>query len=107
MWARSYKTHIANDILDMFKNSLTSIFDDPAAIYSDNESYLVNAKVSCYFKEKGSAHFTRPISHLSSTGLIKWGVQGKISFLGTKTIEHEAAGSWYNLVKDGAFFYKY
>ena len=32
------------------------------------------------------------------------GVQGIISFLKAKTIEHRAAGSWSNLVNDGAFF---
>lgn len=31
-------------------------------------------------------------------------VQGMISFLRAKTIEHGAAGGWSNLVKDGAFF---
>ena len=31
MWAKSYETHTADDVLDMFENHLTSIFGHPAA----------------------------------------------------------------------------
>lgn len=38
MWARLYETHTADNILDMFKNHLTSIFGNPATAYSDKGS---------------------------------------------------------------------
>lgn len=104
MWAKLYETHMADDVLDMFENHLTPIFGHPAAAYSDNGSQFVNEKVSRYFEERGVTHCTGPISHPSSTGLMERGVQGMISFLRAKTIEHGAAGVWSNLVKDGAFF---
>lgn len=71
MWAKSYETHTADDVLDMFENHLTPIFGHPAAAYSDNGSHFVNEKVSRYFEERGVAHFTGPISHPSSTGLME------------------------------------
>lgn len=104
MWAKSYETYTADDVLDMFENYLTPIFGHPAAAYSDNGSHFVNEKASRYFEERGITHFTGPISHPSFTGLMERGVQGMINFLRAKTIEHGVAGSWSNLVKDGAFF---
>lgn len=104
MWAKSYETHTADDVLDMFENYLIFIFGHPATVYSDNGSHFVNEKVSCYFKKRGITHFTRSISHPSSTSLMERGVQGMINFLRAKKIEYGVAESWSNLVKDGAFF---
>ena len=104
VWAKLYETHTADDVIDIFENYLTPIFGHPAAGYSDNGSHFVNEKISQYFEERGVTHFTGPISHPSSTGLMERGVQSIISFLTVKTIEHGEVGGWSNLVKDGAFF---
>lgn len=95
---------MADNVLDMYKIYFTPVFGYPAAAYSDNGSHFVNEKVSRYFEERGITHFTGPIGHPSSTGLMERGVQGMIGFLRAKTIEHGAVGGWSNLVKEGAFF---
>ena len=103
MWAKSYATKTADDVLDIYENRPPPVFGHPAAAYSDNGSHFVREKVSPYFKERDITHFTEPISHLPSTSLLERGVQGMISILRAKTIEHAAAGSWSKLIKDGAF----
>lgn len=74
MWAKSYEIHIADNVLDMFKNYLTPISGHPAAAFLDNRSHLVNEKVSRYFEERGITHFKGPIDHPSSTGFMERGV---------------------------------
>lgn len=103
-WAKSYLTHTAEDVIDMYDNHLSPIFGQPGAAYSDNGSHFVNEKVTAYFQQRGITHFTRPISHPSSTGLMERAVQGMISFLRATTLEHWTAGGWLNLVKAGAFW---
>ena len=68
---KSYATHTADDVLDMYENHLKPVFGHPAAAYSDNRSHFVNEKVSRYFEERDVTHFTGPISHLSSTDLME------------------------------------
>lgn len=102
--AKSYLTHTADDVIDIYESHLSPVFGQPKAAYSDNGSHFVNEKVTTYFRERGVTHFTGPISHLSSTGIMEQAVQAMISFLGATTLEHRTAGGRSNLVKNGAFW---
>lgn len=73
-WAKSYLTHTADDIIDMYNNHLSLVFGQLVATYSDNSSHFVNEKITTYFQQRGITHFIRPISHLSSTGLMEQAV---------------------------------
>lgn len=88
----------------MYDNHLSPVFGQPAATHSDNGSHFIREKVTAYFRQRGGTHFTGPISHPSSTGLMERVVQGMIAFLRATTLEHGTAGGWSNLVKDGAFW---
>lgn len=49
-WAKSYLTHTAEDIIDMYDNHLSPIFGQLGEAYSDNSLHFVNKKVMVYFQ---------------------------------------------------------
>ena len=104
VWAKAYVLHRGVEVCDMFENHLSPIFGYPKSVYSDNGSHFVNDELRRVFIDHGVTHFTGPITHPSSTGLLERAVQGIQSYLRTKALERMKIGAWSLDVRDAAFF---
>ncbi len=102
VWAKAYLRHGAIEVIDLFDNHLTPIFGWPWGVYSDNGSHFVNREVRRMFMEHGVSHFTGPISHPASTGLLERAVQEMMTFLSKKCIERGTTDGWSLTVREGA-----
>ena len=100
-WARAYTQHTAVKAVDTFENHITPIFGWPRGIYSDNGSHFVNGDLERMFMEHGVSHFTGPISHLSSIGLLERGVQELMTFISKKCIKRQSNAGWSLFVREG------
>ena len=99
-WAKAYTHHTAVEVVDMMENHVAPVFGYPAGVYTDNGSHFVNQEVSRLFQRRGVTHFTGPVSHPSSTGLLERAVQGLVGYLRTKCIERGTQDGWSLLVRE-------
>ena len=86
-WDRAYQQHTNVEVRDMWENHITPIFGWPKDTYSDNGSHFVNKPVQHMFRNHRVTHFTDPISHPSSTGLLERAVQEMMAYISKKCIE--------------------
>lgn len=100
-WAKAYIQHTAVEVIDMYENHITPVFGWPIGVYSDNGSHFVNGDVNNMFTHHGVSHFTGPISHPSSTGLLERGVQEMMTFISKKCIDRRAHSGWSLMVREG------
>ena len=99
-WAKAYVHHTATEVADMFEFQISPVFGWPRGVYSDNGSHFVNELVGSLFVRHGVSHFTGPISHPSSTGLLERAVQEMINFLSKKCIEKNTNEGWSLMVRE-------
>ena len=104
VWAKGYLKHTADEVIDIYENHISPIFGHSEAVYSDNGSYFVNQKVQDYFQERGVTHFTGPVSHPSSTGLLERAVQSMMSYLRGRCIERASTEGWSMDIREGVVF---
>lgn len=64
---------------------------------SINNTYI---NISAMCVQHGVSHFTGPISHPSSTGLLERGVQEMINFVSKKCIEKNTNEGWSLMVRE-------
>ena len=104
LWAKAYTKHTAQEVVDLHENHVSPVFGHPRAVYTDNGSHFVNQIMKDYYRDRGITHYTGPISHPSSTGLLERAVQGLITFLRTKCIECGTTDAWSLHVREGVLF---
>ncbi len=96
--------HTAYEVIDIYENHISPIFDQSKAVYSDNRSHYVNQKVQDYFQERRGTHFTRPVSHPSSTRLLERTVQSMMSYLKGRSIDWGSTKAWPMGIGKGVVF---
>lgn len=101
---KAYTKHIAQEVVDLHKNHVSSVFGHFQAMYTDNESYFINQIMNDYYRDRRTMRYTKPISHLSSTGLFDKVVQGLITFLRTKNIECRTTDAWSLHIREEVLF---
>lgn len=89
LWAKGYTKHTTQEVVDLHKNLVSSIFRHFCTVYTENRSYFVNELVKDYYKNCEITHYTRLISYPLSTELFERAVQRLVSFLKTKYIDCE------------------
>ena len=94
VWGKAYREHTSAEVVDMYENTIAPIFGWPEGVYSDNGSHFVNELVRTMFASHGTKHFTGPVSHPSSTGLLERTVQETMSWSAKKCIERGNTDSW-------------
>lgn len=104
LWAKAYTKHTAQEVVDLHENHVSPILGHPRAVYTDNGSHFVNELMKNYYRDRGITHYTGPISHPSSTGLLERAVQGLVSFLRTRCIECGTTDAWSLHVREGVLF---
>ena len=104
LWAKGYTKHTAQEVVDLHENHVFLIFGHPRAVYTDNGSHLVNELVRDYYRNCEITHYTGPISHASSTGLLERAVQGLVTFLRTNCIECKTTDAWSLHIREGVLF---
>ena len=104
VWAKAYVEHEGKETVHMYEHHICPIFGFPRSVYSDNGSHFVNQWVERLFREHGVTHYTGPISHPSSTGLMERAVQAMQSFLRARCLEREEPGAWSLDVRDGVLY---
>ena len=55
----------------MLANYIAPIFGNPKTLYTDNGTHFVNQLMEEYTGKNGIIHYTGPVSHPSSTGLLE------------------------------------
>ena len=100
-WGKAYQQHTNVEVRDMWENHITPIFGWPQGVYSDNGSHFVNEQVQHMFRDHGVTHFTGPVSHPSSTGLLERTVQEIMSYVAKKCIEKGTREGWSLTIRDG------
>ena len=74
-FSHSTPDHIALEVIYMLRDVIAPIFGWPKGWYTDNASHFVNHNVEAVLQEHGVSHFTGPISHPASTGLLERAVR--------------------------------
>ena len=100
LFARGFAQHRELETMDFLLNNITPVAGWPKTLYTDNRSHFVGHRVTELLKSFGVLHFTAPISHPSSVGLIERYVQ---MFMGRIRLRCVAAGStrgWGLYVRD-------
>ena len=70
-WGRPYAKHKKWETVDMLANHIAPIFGNPKTLYTDNGTHFVNQLMEEYTGKNGIIHYTGPVSHPSSTGLLE------------------------------------
>lgn len=65
--AKAYTKHITQEIVNLDKNYVSSIFKHSWAVYTDNRSQFVNQIMNDYYKNCNIMYYKELISYLSST----------------------------------------
>ena len=100
VWAKAYQNHTAYETFDMLREYIAPVFGWPWGLYTDNGSHFVNHDMQALMLEHGVSHFTGPVSHPSSTGLLERTVQEMLAQISKKCIERGATNSWSLSVRD-------
>ena len=90
--------------LTCFGNILYQSLDGQSAFIriTDHGSHFVNHDMQALMLEHGVSHFTGPVSHPSSTGLLERTVQEMLAQISKKCIERGTTNSWSLSVRDNA-----
>jgi hypothetical protein len=86
-WAWPYRACGMAEVAHFLCNHLTPTFGWPKAVYSDNGSHFVGKDITNLFRLHGVTHFTAPVTHPSSVGLIERNVQMMMSQIRKRSIE--------------------
>ncbi|SLM37532.1 Ribonuclease H-like domain [Lasallia pustulata] len=70
------------------------------AIYSDNGSHFTGQEINTIFQSHGVTHYTAPVTHPSSVGLIERNVQLVLSQLRARCIAAGTPGSWSRYIPE-------
>jgi hypothetical protein len=87
IWAFPYRGCTMAEVANMLVNHLTPIFGWPKAIYSHNGSHFTGEEIKELFEMQGVTHYTAPITHPSSVGLVERNVQLMMSQLRKRSID--------------------
>ena len=93
VWAKAYQYHEAFETMDLLREHIAPVFDWPKKVYTDNGPHFVNYDVTCLMKQHEVSHFTGPVSHPESTGLLERMVQELLSMISKKCIERQSTNS--------------
>lgn len=99
-WAGAYQDHTALETIHMFRDVIAPIFGWMRNLYSDNGSHFVNHDFDSLLIQHGVSHYTGPISHPSSTGLLERAVQEMLALISKKCIERGTTNSWGLFIRD-------
>lgn len=94
VWTKAYANHGALETIDLLRDFIAPIFGWMEGLYSDNGPHFINYNLLCVLLEHGVNHFTGPVSHPSSTGLLERKVQEMLSLISKKCIERRSIDSW-------------
>ena len=94
VWAKAYADATNVEVIDMYENHISPIFGWPRGVYSDNGSHFVNQYVEALFSTHGVSHFTGPISHPSSTGMLERAVMEMLSIIAKKCLLRRSNSAW-------------
>ena len=70
-WAWPYRNCGMKEVAHFMSNHIAPTFGWPKAIYSDNGSHFVGGDITNLFQLHGVTHYTAPVTHPSSVGLIE------------------------------------
>ena len=100
MWMESYSFCTMIEVADLFRNQIVPVFGWPEAIYSDNGSHFTGQEINTIFQSHGVTHYTAPVTHPSSVGLIERNVQLVLSQLRARCIAAGTPGSWSRYIPE-------
>ncbi|SLM34951.1 Ribonuclease H-like domain [Lasallia pustulata] len=100
MWMESYSFCTMIEVADLFQNQIVPVFGWPEAIYSDNGSHFTGQEINTIFQSHGVTHYTAPVTHPSSVGLIERNVQLVLSQLRARCIAAGTPGSWSRYIPE-------
>lgn len=100
VWAKAYLLHRAFETIDLLRDHVAPVFGWPKGVYTDNGPHFINDDLTAVFQKHGVSHFTRPISHPRSTGLLERVVQEMLSLISKSCIDRGTASSWSLLIRE-------
>jgi hypothetical protein len=86
-WAYPYRVCTMAEVAHLLINHITPVFGWPKAIYSDNGSHFTGAEINRILESHGVEHYTAPVTHPSSVGLVERNVQLTISELRKRSVD--------------------
>ena len=86
-WAGAYKLCTMTEVCYLLTQHMAPVFGWPKAIYTDNGLHFMEQAIRSLFEMHGVAHFTAPVTHPSSVGLVERNVQLMMSQLRKRSID--------------------
>ena len=86
-WAGAYKFCTMTEVCYLLTQHIAPVFGWPKAIYTDNGSHFTGQEIRSIFDTHGVTHFTAPVTHPSSVGLVERNVQLMMSQIRKRSID--------------------